>query len=189
MNNASIIFLLFLWNKCTSIIPPQSNSDPVFAGFDAMANYSKIVFDTVQIDPLFLKKTVDPNTSLNYYLEEYELNKTYGVKHYYSSYDYIITGGTVDSLEFLEKKISISEIAKDKRLRFFNILRFIHKSEEYFLFIGKDMLSGGNFICSDIIFLLTHSNDSIYNAPQKLDSHKHPNKVIKSTFAEMLNNS
>ena len=28
-----------------------------------------------------------------------------------------------------------------------------------------------------------------YNAPQKLDSHKHQNKVKKSTFARMLNNS
>lgn len=161
MNNAPILFLLFLLAKCPLIAVTDSSSDPVFGGFDAMANYSKVVFDTVYIDPLFLKKTVDQNTSLNYYREVYELNKIYGIKHHCSSYDYIITGGTVDSLEFLGEKISISRIAKDKRLRFFNILRFIHKSEEYFLFIGKDMLSGGNFICSDIIFLLKKSNGSI----------------------------
>lgn len=162
--------IVFLFTAC------KEDKKIYFSGYDLHDTLgTKIVFDSIQIEPEFLhKKMVESLSDTNFYWQSYQLNKEFEVIHHCSSYFALITGNACDSISILNHTFSVSNFFGDNivKFRITNLYKFHFEGVEYLLILGNDMFEGGNRAIDNVAIIarLSRTSISLFCPPLNLNA-------------------
>lgn len=150
------VFFLFFLSLATC-----NKKEILFTGFEPLNKSSKILLDTVKLNPVLLyEKKFAPDLPPYYSWNVFKLNEQYDIIHYCTSrtgLDFEIR----DSISINNKIFSLSDFYEGNayQFRILEILKFTFEAEDYFLLIGADMLENGNRLFDNIIFMIKETGD------------------------------
>jgi hypothetical protein len=154
VKNFCFLLLAVLFISC------KNKKEIPFTGFEPFEHSSKIQFDTIRLNPVYLyRKKYDQQLPDYYAWDVFRLNEEYDILHFCSSGTALDFGDARDSISINGRTLSLSSFFNGDgyEFRILQILKFKFEQENYFLLIGTDILENGNRLFDNTIFLIQES--------------------------------